>query len=125
MECYCDDGDPPIFYHKSDVERARAPHECYECHRAILPGESCEHIYALWDRRDGPQNVYTCAWCLELKEWITATVPCFCFLHGGLLDMLPDTIDEYAHETTGLRFGYLRRRKIIESRPTLRELFSA
>ena len=90
--CYCD-YDAPIFYHKTDVERAREPHECEECSRTILPGESYERVRALWDRGEGPRTVYTCAWCVALREWMVAHVPCFCVLHGGLFVMVGEEMD--------------------------------
>lgn len=91
-ECYCDDGDPPIFYRKADVARARDLYTCCECGRAILPGESYERVHAMWDRYEGPRTIHTCAWCVHLREWMVAHVPCFCLLHEGLLPMVQDEL---------------------------------
>jgi hypothetical protein len=90
--CYCDDGDPPIFYRKSEVLSAREPHTCYECHRAILPGESYEKVHAMWER-DRPETIHTCAWCIDLRDWMMAHVPCFCFMHGGLMTLVREELE--------------------------------
>lgn len=126
-DCFCDTGDydAPVFYRRADVLMARDIHKCYECGHAILPGESYESVHALWDRYEGPQTIHTCAWCMDLREWITASVPCFCFLHGYLLEGTEETVDNYAHETTGLRFGFLRRKAVIDKRPLFREALAA
>jgi hypothetical protein len=94
--CYCD-GAPPIFYHATNVERAREPHKCYDCGGPILPGESYEKVRAMWDR-GCPQTIHTCAWCVDLRAWMTAHVPCFCYLHGGLFEMIGEELDNLPHD---------------------------
>jgi hypothetical protein len=117
-ECYCDFDDVAVFYEAKDVARARKLYFCHECSRAIFPGESYERVYGIWPTIDGPDVMRTCAWCMELKEWIQAHVPCFCFAHGYLIEGAGEAVEEYAHETDGLRFGYLRRKALIYRRPT-------
>lgn len=58
------------------------------------------------------ENIYrakTCERCLDVREFVAAHVPCFCWAHFNLLDDCIDTVNECAHETVGLYFGTQRR----------------
>lgn len=121
-ECYCDDGDRPIFYRKRDVQRARAVHTCLECNRAILPGESYEQVHAMWDRHEGPRTVHTCAWCMYLREWIEAHVPCFCFMHGGLHELVGEELDNNYEARDALKPEIEAMLTEIRERPRASEL---
>lgn len=120
--CYCDDGDPPIFYRKTEVAQAREPHPCYECGAAILPGESYERVHALWDRHDGPQTVHTCAWCIDLREYMVAHVPCFCVLHGGLFEYVTNEMDWNPEARDALKPEVDAMVNEIRARPSLRDV---
>lgn len=88
-DCYCD-GDPPEFM-VTETRRARKPHQCHECRGTITPGESYEHVRGKWEG-----DVYTfktCALCLELRQWATISVPCFCFSYGDLHENVRDMVD--------------------------------
>lgn len=118
--CYCD-FDPPIFYHKTDVTAAREAHACNDCGRAILPGESYERVRALWERGDSPQTLHTCAWCVDLRDWITAHVPCFCYMHGGLMTMVQEELDNNYEARDTLKPEIDAMLAEIRARPTLRQ----
>ena len=51
----------------------------------------------------------TCERCLDVREFVAAHVPCFCWAHFNLIDDCRETVEEYAHETVGLYFGAHRR----------------
>jgi hypothetical protein len=107
MECFCD-YDPPIFAHQSNPV-ARTRHSCSECHRVIEPGEKYERLDGMWDRHEGATTFKTCPRCLALRDFVKAHVPCLCWAHGNTIEDCMNAVEEYAHETVGLRFGALRR----------------
>lgn len=107
--CYVDDGERYAVYRSQRVVARRA-HRCYECHRAIAPGETCESVSGLYDGRW--ERLRTCARCLAVRDYVTAHVPCVGWLHGSMLDDLEAFTCEARWEPdypTGLHFGCLRR----------------
>lgn len=92
--CGCDDGDSPSVFEERDVRSAREPHECDDCHRAILPGESYRHIWGVWPTVDGAATYRTCARCMALEEFMLAHVPCFCRTLGWLHQSVRDELDD-------------------------------
>jgi hypothetical protein len=110
MDCYCETSWP----YWAEVRKARTGHKCLECGHRITPGEQYEHVRA---RFEGDWFVAdTCALCIDLRAYVTAHVPCFCMMHGSLLDDAHETIDAYAHEAPGLFMGYGRRVVAIRRR---------
>lgn len=107
MECYCDDGEQPTIYERSMVKRAKKAHDCYECHRQILPGESYERVRALYDGRWTVSP--TCARCLDVREYVQAHAPCFCWMHGSVLEEARATVEQYGHESAGFYIGAMKR----------------
>lgn len=107
--CHCD-FEMPEFY-MAAARLARTEHRCYECFRAIHPGERYETVASKYD--GAFSSVATCSRCLALREWVQAHVPCFCWAHGSMLDDAKDAIDEYAHECPGLFMGYGRLRVAV------------
>lgn len=104
-ECFCA-YDQPAFYSARTVTAGKQ-HKCSECFRAIQPGERYEYAVGKWD---GHFDCFkTCCRCLDLKQYVKAHVPCFCWAHGNIIDDCYDTADNYAHEAPGLKFGYWRR----------------
>ena len=105
--CYCDLGDgAPIIYEAERV-KARIAHKCYECGRAINPGDRYERARMLFD---GSWQVdKTCARCLDARDYITAHAPCFCWLHGSMLDDARAVIDEHGHASAGFYIGAMKR----------------
>lgn len=110
MDCYCDYEMPTV--HNVSTPTAKKAHKCEECRSTIQPGDKYERSEGLWDGEW--QTFKTCKRCLDLREFVRANVPCFCWGHGNLHDDCANTIEEYAHETVGLRFGYLRRKVLID-----------
>lgn len=108
-ECYCD-FDPPSVYSVTKPA-ARKAHKCGECGGPINPGQRYERVWGIWD---GRQDTFrTCALCVDLREFVTAHVPCVCWSHGSMLDDAREAINQYAHECPGLFMGYGRRRVAI------------
>lgn len=108
MECFCD-YDPPEAW-SSKEQTARKEHRCEECNRSIQPGEKYEYVWGKWD---GIVSVFkTCSRCLEIRRFVKASVPCFCWAHGSLHDDARETARQYAHEADGLLFGTYRRIEI-------------
>lgn len=109
---YCDCGhDMPTVHHAS-MRTAREQHQCGECGVGIMPGERYEHVWGVWDGI--PETQKTCARCLDLRDWVTAHVPCVCWQYGNMRDDVMSAIDDYSpSETPGLRFGALRREVAI------------
>ena len=118
--CYCE-GEPAEVYVKT-AHRARRVHRCSECGRAIERGEVYERVFAVWE--GDPETLPMCFHCLSMIEFVTASIPCFCWLHHSLHEDVQNAIEEYAHEAPGLRFGWLRRKHAIGQlrRPTADEL---
>lgn len=109
MECYCDYEPADVYDVKTHV--ARKPHRCYECHRTIQPGETYERTSSLYD---GLWTISpTCTHCLALRNYITAHVPCVCWLHGSMIDDCLAAAEQYSREAPGLWFGALRRQVMI------------
>jgi len=111
--CHCD-YDPAEFYHK-ELRKARKPHRCDECGRAIMSGERYEHVRAKWDGY--VSTLRTCPRCLTLRAWVLAHVPCFCWSHQNMREDARETIDEYKHECPGLWFGWGRLEIAVRAAP--------
>ena len=114
LDCYCD-FDPATFYNRS-LPKARKRHACEECSGAILPGEQYESVTGLWE---GYISTFkTCQRCVDLRTWVKNNVPCLCWAHGNTIEDCREAVEE-AHyrapaETVGLRFGFLRRKVLID-----------
>ena len=71
------------------------------------PGEQYERAAALYD---GSWDVMrTCCRCLDARDYITAHAPCFCWLHGSMLDDARAVIDEHGHVSAGFYIGAMKR----------------
>lgn len=113
LDCYCD-YDMPEFCDVRIV-RARKQHQCYECRRPILPGEQYEYTSGKWD---GYMDCFkTCEDCRDLRKWVQNNVPCLCWAYGNLHEDLENAIDDACSraplETSGIKFGFLRRKVLI------------
>jgi len=107
-ECVCDyDYDYQADINCTTVHRARKQFKCYECHHAILPGDKYERNASLYE---GRWNIArTCPRCLAAREYITAHAPCFCWLHGSMLDDARETVNQYGHVSAGFYIGAMKR----------------
>ena len=108
-DCFCD-YDPATVYESTD-HIARKKHKCDECNEPIWPGEPYERVFAIWE--GDAQTCKTCIRCLALREFVEATVPCFCWAHHNMIEDAMNTAEHYAHEAPGLMFGAIRRRVLI------------
>jgi hypothetical protein len=103
----CCDYDPPEWIKKRNVKAARKPHQCVECRAPILVGEPYEYTSGKWD---GIHDVFhVCALCVELREWATISVPCFCWGYGNLHQDVRDMVQEVAPTVPGFFMEYGRR----------------
>lgn len=109
LDCVCD-YDPPEFY-SCHVRRSRKQHRCEECLGTILPGEEYEVVAAKWDGYIS--QFKTCERCFDIRQWVQNNVPCLCWAHGNMIEDCKEAVEEAVFrapaETTGLRFGFLRR----------------
>ena len=110
--CYCD-YDQPTWY-RSKTVTARKVHRCIECSHKIQPGERYDSAVGMWEGRI--KTWPTCDRCVDLREFVRAHVPCFCWAHGNLHDDAIAEAECYAHDAPGLLFGAYRRMKLTESR---------
>ncbi len=108
MECYCD-------YERAELSaiemrKARKRHHCDECGRTIWQGEQYEYTRSLLGGAWLTNR--TCWQCLELREWVKAHIPCFCWAHGYMLEDARNALESLRHETSdtaGVLFGAGRR----------------
>lgn len=106
MECYCDYDESPTIY-EANVARARLLHKCKECGADIAPGERYERARMLFD---GSWQVdKTCARCLDVREYVKAHAPCFCWYHGSMLEDARGVVDQYGHASAGFYIGAMKR----------------
>lgn len=122
--CACDEGEFPVVSELTDVRMARVAHTCTECERAILPGESYQRVWGVWSEY-GAETLRTCAWCMDLKEFLKAHVPCYCGMIGTLMEDAAEAIDEYEElrEDVAAMLAEIRARPALPSRyfPTTKE----
>ena len=64
----------------------------------------------------------TCHLCVEAREYVTAHAPCFCWLHGSMLDDAEETINQYGHESAGFYIGGMKR--VLRARHNVRRAFT-
>jgi hypothetical protein len=88
--CECD-GDAPSVFSSRMIKAARKQHTCEECRARIKPGEPYEYTFGVWDGT--ANNFHICPLCVELRQWATISVPCFCFIFGELHQNVRDMVD--------------------------------
>lgn len=104
--CYCD-YDPPTWITVRNVKAARKVHKCTECRAPIFVGEPYEYVSGLWE---GEQDDFkTCRLCVELRQWATISVPCFCWGYGELHEEVREMVREVAPSLPGFFMEYGRR----------------
>lgn len=109
MDCYCDYDIPQVY--RKRIPTARKRHRCYECGGAITIGEKYEYVASLCDGDFG--TFKTCERCIDIRVWVKNNAPCFCWGHGNMIEDAREAIGDAwwraPEETTGIRFGLLRR----------------
>jgi hypothetical protein len=108
MDCYCD-YEPARFYY-AIMRKARKPQKCAECRRTIAVGERYEHVSGKWDV--SLDTFKTCTHCLDIRQFVKNSIPCFCWAHGNMQDDAKETIREAIwrspSEMKGVWFAYGR-----------------
>lgn len=106
-DCYCDVGDGYPDVYRKETRTARVQHRCYECGKAIKTGERYEYTASLFD---GSWTIAkTCCRCLDVREYVTAHAPCFCWLHGSMLDEAREAANDYGRYSAGFYIGTMKR----------------
>lgn len=80
FDCYCE-YERPTFYDRR-VVTARKRHRCEECSRVIEPGQRYEYASGLWEDCFGVFK--TCIACVNGRDFLQTSLPCFCWAHGNL-----------------------------------------
>jgi len=111
-QCYCDADTPDVYTQKT--VKARKPHKCHECRRAIETGEKYERTFYTYDRT--PYVHKTCEMCVDLREFVQASIPCFCWFHETLHENSIEAAQQYSHEAPGFLFGVYRKIVTINKR---------
>lgn len=104
--CYCDDGEPVDVYAVTQ-QKARKEYRCYECQKPIAPGEKYERLATLYEGHW--ETTRTCCRCLDLRQYVEAHAPCFCWAHGTMLDDAIDVIRDHGHVSAGFFIGATKR----------------
>ncbi len=113
--CYCD-YDPPEWITIRDVKSARKNHQCIECRAVILAGEGYEYVSGKWEGEH--YTFHTCNLCLELREWATISVPCFCWSYSDFHEQVREMVADTAKLVPGFFMEYGRR--MVKIRQTRR-----
>ncbi len=110
-DCVCDFDEPAQIYSQT-VRSAKAAHRCHECFTCISVGARYEDVAMLFEGKWSHRK--TCHRCLDLREWVQAHIPCFCWTHGSVLHDAKETVQQYAHAAPGLFMGWARRQIAID-----------
>lgn len=109
-DCSCDYGDYPSVY-RSKVQKCRKPAKCEECAGQILPGDTYEYAFYVYDGYSS--SIKTCGYCHDIRTWLRNNVPCLCIVHGNQDEenraAIESAYERAGDEVTGLWFGYQRR----------------
>lgn len=112
MLCECE-GEPGDFQ-RTTQRKARKSYCCDECRGVIAAGDVYEITSGKWD---GYLLTYRmCYRCIDLRNWMTANVPCFCFcfsrLHQNCIDTAyaaaKEAPEEASHLPDELRLRLIR-----------------
>lgn len=109
LDCYCDYESPSVY--RSRVVRARKEYRCEECSKLIRVGERYEYAFGVHD--GDTYQPHTCLGCVEIRQFMSINIPCFCWAHGNLIDDAKNTVEaaygQAPDEVKGLAFGLGRR----------------
>lgn len=108
-DCYCD-YDPPEFV-SVRMQKARKPFRCEECSGEVHAGERYEYVFGKWDGLVASYR--TCSHCVEIRQFVSVSIPCFCWAYGNMIDDAKEAVSEAyfraREEVSGLWFGFGRR----------------
>lgn len=106
-DCYCD-YEQPEWCNTHTVKSARKPHVCCECFAPIFAGEPYEYTAGKWEGYLSFHHI--CLRCVELRQWATISVPCFCWAYGNLHDDVKEMVSQVIRDTPpGFFMEYGRR----------------
>ena len=113
--CDYDDWDPSPFINVRKVQHARKAFSCCECGGPILIGEPYRSVAGKWS--GDLETFRTCSLCLELEEWATISVPCFCSnVMGELHERVGAMVKDVSPKVPGFFMEYGRRMVKINRR---------
>jgi len=114
--CSCDYDYDPVQMHERRTLKARKSCTCQECGRTISSGEEVRSDTFLNEGRW--YRLRTCPECVAFEAWMTTYIPCFadCLPFGMMFDQADEAVADLWRETSGLKFGYLRRKHVIMKR---------
>lgn len=116
-DCSCD-YEPPEWFNQRIIKGARKPHKCDECSVPIFVGESYEYSAGMWE---GYTNFYhICLRCVELRQWATISVPCFCWRFGNLHEDVREMVKEVVRDAPPGFFMEFGRRMVKINRERYR-----
>lgn len=108
MDCYCDYDSPQVY--SSRKVRARKDYRCYECSAPIKAGDLHEYVFGVSDGYTYQPR--TCLSCVGIRQFVAINIPCFCWVHGNVLDDAKSAIEQAYQvapdEVRGLYFGFGR-----------------
>ena len=88
FECYCDFDGSWDWQNIHRYKSAGKDHRCGECGGQIARGEPYEYMAGKWcDGYDNDVEQHkTCSRCLEVRDFMQTSLPCFCWTYGNLID---------------------------------------
>ena len=118
MSCDCDYEIAEAY--SSKIIRARKTYQCYECKGLIRIDERYERVFGVMSRGEYPFIIKTCLICVNLRRWLTNSIPCICWEHGSFDVNVSEAIHSAQYrapdETKGLYFSFLRRKYLRETK---------
>lgn len=103
--CVIDDAEPVTML-REDLPTARKIHQCSECRRMIIPGETyrCE-VFIFEGRRSTHK---TCPHCMVLRDWLQGE--CSGFIFGAVKEDFEEHLESHGHIDMQ-RVGVMSRRR--------------
>lgn len=105
--CFCD-YELPEWLTVKNVKSAKKSHRCSECGAVIPAGAAYEYNCGKWDGY--VDQFHVCLLCVELRNWATISVPCFCWTYGSLHEQVRDMVHEVSPDVPGFFMEYGRRK---------------
>ena len=112
--CMFDLGDGWKLHH-SEERKARKSWRCYECSRAIEPGERHEYVTGILNGDEHWQQYRTCTHCIEARRWLWDI--CHGWLYGGVWEDIEGHWEDGFRSLAFGRLIVLRRRRWADTMP--------
>ncbi len=88
--CRIDGADRSEVYSES-THRARKEHKCYECRRAIMPGEVYRRVFTVTEGDASSMKV--CGHCIVAQDWLISN--CGGYVYGEVREEIEEHAQEY------------------------------